>query len=272
MKIWVDGRGTEADARPGESLLAFLSRMGCRLNAPCGGNGRCGKCKVRVENAGDPSKAEAIHLTAEEIAEGIRLACRTMPFEGMRIHIGEAGERPAHILTEGGSAQYPFRPQVAAKELKLEAPSLQDQSADLERVSIALEADRLGASRGVLRQLPGELRRNDWKTSAVLMGGRLLGLNPKGLYGVAVDIGTTTLACYLLDLQSGRELAVASALNPQRAHGDDVVTRCGYASAGGLDDLQKAVASEIDCLIGRVCAQAGVKGKISTMPYLPATR
>jgi uncharacterized 2Fe-2S/4Fe-4S cluster protein (DUF4445 family) len=118
---------------------------------------------------------------------------------------------------------------------------------------------KISATRGALRELPGALRREGLETAAVLKEDRLLGLNPEGLFGMAVDIGTTTLACYLMDLRTGAELAVASSLNPQKAYGDDVITRCDFARSGGLDELQRAVAGEIDGLAGRLCGQAGVR-------------
>lgn len=240
MTIWVNGKSIETELKPGESLLALLARQGYRLNAPCGGNGRCGKCKVNIGNV------------------GVRLACRTMPMDGMRVSYEEAGERPAHIATEGQSVEYSFAPQVLIKDVVLEPPSLAGQAADMERVAHAFGMEELATSRSVLRELPAALRTGNWRVSTVLKDNRLLGLNPAGLYGAAVDIGTTTIACYLMDLRTGAELAVASSMNPQRIHGDDVIARCGFARSGGLDELQKTVAGEIDGLIGGMCAQAGV--------------
>lgn len=259
MRIEVNGRAVEAMPAPGESLLGLLARLGFRLNAPCGGNGRCGKCRVLAENAGEPGEEDKRLLDADELAAGMRLACRTEPFDGMRVRFEEAGERPAHIATEGSAVSYGFGPAVSVREIAPETPSLSGQSADLERVARALGLEELTAPRGVLKELPQALRQGGWKASAVLKSGRLLGLNPSRVCGLAVDIGTTTLACYLMDLRTGAELAVASALNPQKAYGDDVISRCDHARSGGLEALQQAVAGEIDALAGRMCAQAGVE-------------
>jgi uncharacterized 2Fe-2S/4Fe-4S cluster protein (DUF4445 family) len=258
MRIEVNGWAAEAEPAAGESLLGLLARQGFRLNAPCGGNGRCGKCRVLVENAAEPGEDDKRLLDAGELAAGVRLACRTVPFDGIRVRFEEAGERPAHIATEGNSVSYKYDPMVSVREIELPAPSLADQSADVARLARALGLEELTTPRGVLRELPQALRSGGWKASAVLKGNVLLGLNPSGLYGLAVDIGTTTLACYLVDLITGAELAVASALNPQKAYGDDVISRCDHARSGSLDALQKAVAGEIDALVGKMCAQAGV--------------
>jgi uncharacterized 2Fe-2S/4Fe-4S cluster protein (DUF4445 family) len=259
MTIEVNGRPIETGPEPGESLLALLARTGFRLDAPCGGNGRCGKCRVSVENAQAPCAAEAAMLSAEELASGVRLACRTEPFDGMRLAFEEEGRRPAHIATEGRSVEYDFSPQIEIKRFTLDAPTLGDQRADAERLYAAPGMEGIELSRGALRALPGALRSGGWSVSAAVKGGRVLGVNPGRLCGLAVDIGTTTLACYLMDLTTGAELAVASALNPQRARGDDVIARCDFARAGGLDELQCSVAGEIDGLAGRMCEQAGVR-------------
>lgn len=259
MKITLNGRAFEEKPGQGESLHDVLARLGFRLNAPCGGNGRCGKCRVLISNAKEPTDTDLRLLDAQDIAAGVRLACATEPFEGMDARFEQTGEKPAHIATEGKSVKYEFCPQVTVKNVELSAPDLSDQAGDFERLQAALGAGPLEAPRGLLMRLPGALRQSGWKASAVIKGGRLLGVNPSGLYGVAVDIGTTTLAGYLLDLNTGAELAVASALNPQKAWGDDVISRCDAARSGLLGELQRAVASEIDGMVGRMCSKANVK-------------
>lgn len=259
MRITLNGKTTDVAIDQDERLYELLARLGYRLNAPCGGNGRCGKCRVTIANAGEPNDIDRKLIDEEDLAAGVRLACATVPESGMVVSFEQTGERMAHIATEGKSVKYAFEPQVALKELALHAPDLADQAADVDRVAHALGEDRLEVPRGVLGGLPAALRQCGWNASAVLKGNRLLGLNPGALCGVAVDIGTTTLACYLIDLMTGAELAVASSLNPQKVYGDDVITRSDYARSGGLDTLQTAVAAEIDGLIGRMCAQAGVE-------------
>jgi uncharacterized 2Fe-2S/4Fe-4S cluster protein (DUF4445 family) len=258
MKITLNGKVIDETAKPGESLHDMLARLGFSLNAPCGGNGRCGKCRVLISNAKQPTETDLKLIDAEDLSAGFRLACATEPFEGMDVRFEQAGDKPAHIATEGKSVKYEFSPQVSIKHVTLAEPELSDQGADIERLENALGFGSLDVSRGLLMQLPAALRQGGWKASAVLKGSRLLGLNPSGLYGVAVDIGTTTLACYLMDLITGAELAVASSLNPQKAWGDDVISRCDAARSGSLEELQKAVALEIDGLIGGMCAKAAI--------------
>ena len=240
------------------NLYELMNRLGFHFDAPCGGGGRCGKCRVTIVNARQPTGEESDLLDPGSIRDGVRLACATAVFDGMEVRFEQSDERLAHIVTAGNSVQYDFDPAVKEVEVELAPPQLSDQTADLERLSAALDEKSLRLARETLRALPGVLRRGGWKVTAVIKGGTLLDLNPKNLCGVAVDVGTTTLASYLLDLRSGAELAVTSSLNPQKAFGDDVISRCDYARSGGLDELQKLVAGEINRLVESLCAQARV--------------
>jgi uncharacterized 2Fe-2S/4Fe-4S cluster protein (DUF4445 family) len=257
MTITVNGKALELEAAQGGTLHDLLTRRGFRLNAPYGGGGRCGKCRVTIDNAGAPSPADIRLLTADDLAAGVRLACATRPVEGMSVRFEGLGSGLAQIATEGQAIQYAFSPHVRAREVALPAPTLADQAADLTRLARALGVEGLEASRSLLGMLPGMLRQDGWKATAVLRGGRLLGLTPRAPLGLAVDIGTTTLAGDLLDLNTGGELAVASALNPQKAFGDDVISRSDYAGGGGLKTLQDAVVSEIGAMVRRLVGQAG---------------
>lgn len=261
MTITLNGKSIEVMAEQDENLYELLTRLGYRLNAPCGGGGRCGKCRVTIDNAHSPTDGDRKLIGVDDLFAGVRLACCTEPFEGMAVRFEQANERLAHIATEGKSVKYDFMPQVKVKNVVLAAPELSDQTADLERLSAALGLERLEMPRELLNTLPALLRQGNWKITVVVKGSQLLDVNPAAVYGVAVDIGTTTLACYLINLITGEEAAVASALNPQKAWGDDVITRADYASSGGLDELQASVSREIDSLIDRMCKQAQVDKK-----------
>ena len=255
MQITVNGKPlVVSDSK--KNLHTLLAEGGIRLNAPCGGNGRCGKCRVRIANAPEPTAAERAMLAAEELAQGIRLACHTRPSDGMAVTLEQQNDRAARIATEGNAVEYPLAPQVAVRTVTLPAPSLQDQRSDLVRLTEALGVAELTASPEALNALAAGLRAGSWTVTVALRGGTLLDVNPTRVLGVAVDIGTTTLAAYLVDLQTGEELAVASSLNPQKPWGDDVISRCDAAAGGALAALQAAVAGEVDALVGRLCGQA----------------
>lgn len=257
MNITLNGKALDIAVNPDDTLYDIMNGKGLRISAPCGGCGRCGKCRVTVKPAGAPTDTETRLISAADIASGVRLACVTRPAEGMDVRVNFMESALAQIATEGRSVQYAFSPRVKLLRAELPEPTLQDQAGDIERLARALGHERLEASPAVLRELPGALRNGAWKVSAAVAGGSLLGVNPTSVLGLAVDIGTTTLAGYLIDLETGKELAVASALNPQKAFGDDVISRADRARAGDLERLQQAVAAEINALARRLCKLAG---------------
>ena len=256
MNITLNGKALDIAVHPDDTLYDIITAKGLHINAPCGGCGRCGKCRVTVEPAGEPTPTEIRLLSREDIASGVRLACVTKPTEGMAVRFNSMNSALAQIATEGRSVHYAFSPRLKLLRAELPAPTLQDQAGDIERLARALGYEKLEASPAVLRKLPNTLRNGAWKVSAAVAGDRILGVNPAAVLGLAVDIGTTTLAGYLVDLETGKELAVASALNPQKAFGDDVISRADRARAGDLERLQHAVAAEIDTLALRLCKLA----------------
>ena len=261
MRITVNGTPVEVNHIPGDNLYELLTKSGYRINAPCGGGGRCGKCRVTIENPDEPTEEDARLLDEATLEMGIRLACATVVSEGMSVGFELQNEKLAHIVTEGKSIQYAFNPAIREYRVKLSPPELSSQSADFERVKATIGMGNLIIGRRLLKELPFVLRANGWEIDVVTYGDRLLGFNPHGLYGVAVDIGTTTLATYLMDLRTGAELAVASSLNPQKPYGDDVISRSDYARSGGLDVLQQIVAAEINRLVVELCAQANINSR-----------
>ena len=134
MRIIVNGKTHDVTAGQDGNLFELMNGMGFRLDAPCGGGGRCGKCRVTIVNAGRPTQEETELLDLESIREGIRLACATAAYDGMEVRFEQAYERLAHIATEGESVQYDFDPAVKEVEVELSPPQLSDQTADLERL------------------------------------------------------------------------------------------------------------------------------------------
>jgi uncharacterized 2Fe-2S/4Fe-4S cluster protein (DUF4445 family) len=208
-------------------------------------------------------------LRPEEAARGFRLACQVRARGDLLIEI-PPGSRSfwEQILT---STQQPagrlkVRPNVQAHYLELPTPSLSDQADDLERLARGLNLDhsKLEAGPAQLRELSAALRAGNFKVTATLCGPRLLCAEPGDTrgrcYGLAYDLGTTTVVGYLLDLATGRDLALAARSNPQAAYGEDVLSRTDYAARGEREqrELQALI---IGCFqdIAAECAQkAGV--------------
>ncbi len=245
----------------GTKVTEAAGQAGLTLQTPCGGGGVCGKCRIQVlEGAGPPGPAEQEMFKPEQIQEGWRLACQTALSGQAVIAIPHTSlfADGQQILTESRAATEVF-PAVRKVFVHLPAPSLADSDADLVRLEKQLGP--LKVDKPMLAELPSRLRASGFAGTAVLTDHRLIdfeaGDTTAHCYGVAVDLGTTTLASALLDLRSGEELAIASAVNPQTTYGDDVLARIKHAaSPGGLERLRQAVAGAVDAMIEQMSVEA----------------
>lgn len=269
---------------PGETLHAALRRAGVDLVASCGGTGSCGKCKVRVVSgkfAGVPST----RLTLRERERGMVLACQTVaetdlylevPKEsrlvvGDRIALSRTGELAAYLRTYGAE----INPLTKRIDLELPPPTLTDSISDLDRLKRALVLAGFGGirlSHGVLATMAGVLRCADWKVSLTYVEDNefrdeALFLtsqdDARHRYGIAVDVGTTTVVLYLVSLADGAVVDVASTYNSQIQYGDDVITRIVFAAEQsdarhGVAALQSAVISDINALLDAVTARHAI--------------
>ena len=231
----------------GTKVMEAAAQAALTLQTPCGGGGVCGKCRIQVATgACPPNEAEKKIFSAEQVAAGWRLACQTAICGEAAITIPHTSlfADAQQILTDSRPATE-VAPAVRKVFLRLPAPSLADGEADLARLERQLGA--LEVDLPTLSALPHRLREAGFAGTAVLTDGRLIDFEPGDTtgrcFGAAVDLGTTTLVAVLLDLCSGRELAVASAVNPQTRYGDDVVSRIQHAgTAEGLEQLRQAIA------------------------------
>jgi uncharacterized 2Fe-2S/4Fe-4S cluster protein (DUF4445 family) len=252
----------------GTLLLDAARQAGVQLVALCGGQGTCGRCLVQVREgqAPPPSSVEQARLTAAELEAGYRLACQLRVIDDLRIHIPvESLSTSQRTQVEGQESAIELDPPVNSVELQVAPPTLADLRADADRVCDALAAStgRSGVRIAwpVLRDLPTRLRAQDWRTVAVLRHSEVVALlRPgEGPFGLAVDVGTTKLAAYLVDLTTGRTLAAQGAMNPQIAYGEDVMARLTYARQHetGAADLQTSVIRAIDVLLRELCSRTG---------------
>lgn len=229
------------------------------LNAPCGGRGTCGKCRVQATGKLSPvSETECGLLSQSDIENGIRLACMTTIEGDAEVWLSE---EKARILTEGNDLHVDLLPTVSAEQLNVPEPDLDDQRSDLERLCESLGAETADVSLHALRKLPAILRASGHHPWILRdLSGKIIDIaaNEPCVYGAAIDIGTTTIAAYLIDLKSGTCVQSRSAMNPQRAYGADVISRIDYARAeNGLDTLQKTVAGKISELIRSMLTAVG---------------
>jgi uncharacterized 2Fe-2S/4Fe-4S cluster protein (DUF4445 family) len=225
---WVTfiNKNIRVEVAPGVSILEAARTAGLVLESPCGGLGICGKCGVKI-----PRTEQRVHLCSPGGAElppetgpepGLALACRSFIRGDLEVQIRDyAGENSSlQIVSSGGGFSYPLSPYIT--------------------------------------------KRRSGNFTEVYGGDRLLGTEPGGAvdrrYGAAIDIGTTTLVCALIDLNTGKELARSSALNPQTAYGQDVISRIFFCrTAQGLETLRRLCVETLAGMIARMAGEAGIQ-------------
>ncbi|WP_049824426.1 ASKHA domain-containing protein [Desulfurivibrio alkaliphilus] len=273
MFILLEPQKRKIPCAPELSLLAALQRRP-NLAPPslCGGEGSCGKCKIKILAGGvsEPSQAEQQLLTPTELVDGVRLACQTFPRETVTISLVEGNALSAEYKTRLALAldNAVVEPVSTKKYLQLTPPAIDDQVADLERIYHALKEQGLAVddtAPGLLPALPRLVRSADWQLTATLRDRCLVDLEAGDSsgkhYGVAFDLGTTTMAAYLVDLATGRLLAQTARTNPQVTFGEDLMTRLDRAHQGDLATLQQTAVAGLNELLARLLADSGVQAR-----------
>lgn len=251
-----------------QTLLDCARELNVDLVSICGGAGTCGHCRVQIIS-GDVSERtseDASVFTEEELAQNMRLACKTYPRSDLKVHVPpESLTAPQRTQVEGLEVSIKPEPPVRGMDVRLEPPSLHAPQSDDDNLWNAL-ADRYGAPRGsidlkVQQTLSTRLRELDWKVCAALRGGEIVALCRASArwLGLAVDIGTTKIAVYLIDMENGRTLASKGLMNPQIAYGEDVVARIYYAgkSPENAAKLQQVLAGALNQTAAGLCADIG---------------
>jgi len=259
--------GRRIEVQAGASLLEAAQQAGVDLVAACGGMGICGTCRVRpVRGEFNPlTPGEEEQLDAAQLASGSRLACQAVPRSDARVEIPpESLPAPQKMQIDGRQAVVALQPAVRAVDLALEPPELHDLRSDLSRVQDALLPELQGAplqgDLAALEQLSMELRQNQWNVRLALKDSRLVGTFARGtpLLGLAVDLGSTKLAVYVVNLESGATLAQSGVMNPQISYGEDVVNRIAFANRGEGNRrmLQERVMEVLNGTAAGLCARA----------------
>ncbi len=256
--------GRRTTVSSAETILSAAQHAGIILNATCGGEGICGHCIVRVMagKVTEPNQVEESHLGQEQVSQGWRLACQVNPLSDAVIHIApEALATAQRTQTEGLDLPVELAPAVRAVTVTLNAPSNSDLRQDASSLQDYLDISNLHIPNAVLSLLPGILKENNTHMNLFLRGNTVVGLRPAGTaaLGLAVDLGTTKLAGYLVDLASGKTLAASGVMNPQIAYGEDVISRISYAtkSRKGRRELQRVVVDALNAMAVALCFQTG---------------
>lgn len=264
------GRRIEVDGK--DDLLTAAQKAGVDLVAACGGVGICGTCLVRLMSGEltPPTLTERDLLSADQLEQGYRLACQASPLTSVRLEIPpESLPSAQKMQVEGEEILIQIDPAVVALDIALSSPNLQDLRSDLTRVNHELAGQGfppLRAELALLAELSSFLRKQGWVARLAVhpqhdssyLAGVFAPSTP--LLGLAVDIGSTKLALYLVDLESGATLARCGVMNPQIAYGEDVISRISFANKSPENRklLQKRLINTLNQVVDDLCRQAAV--------------
>ena len=249
-------KGTSVDVEPGSTLLEAAFLAGVEVNSACGGKGTCGRCRMIVSGKFDSKQTDLI--MPEDWNMGYRLACMTKVLGDTVAYVPEETRLNEMQILETffGSKIQEKSPLSSAVYLELPPPTLENSVGDRERIECALkmEPGQLSFPLDVLKGLTGTLRRSAWRVTPVMDRSTA---NPSVIevnewdttsrnFGIALDIGTTTVVLSLMDLSTGNVVTQASAYNKQIMCGEDILARIAFAEDGGLDRLQRLVIDTIN--------------------------
>jgi uncharacterized 2Fe-2S/4Fe-4S cluster protein (DUF4445 family) len=245
---------------PGQVLSTIIEKLNIDLLFPCGGKGSCGKCVVQFEQSPPPpTYAEELFFTPNEIKDGYRLACQCKVSVSSRIRIPEETRSGKMVLLKEGKVSLEkINPLVEIHHLKISAPTLTNLKSDERLLEAALYKKvkaKWRISAYMLRLLPIILRQSSFQVAVVTGDHEVLDIvrgNLKtGLFGVALDLGTTTLVVSIYDLQSGKTIGVEAALNPNIKYGEDLISRVTYITDDRMRllNLQRMLIRRINKMI-----------------------
>lgn len=279
--------GKSATAPAGTSLLDAAAQAGVTITAPCGGEGVCGECRVRIDSrvcpagTGPDELVERVPrgcLSPDDLAEGWVLACSTRVIADVTVHVPEEVAEAARIVTgaadrrEATASPGPIsaaEPLARKLHLAIKPPTLDNSLSDLERlaraIGAAVGARDTTAGLDVIRGLAGALREKDHAVTATIIDGddgpvaeviRIeAGDTTECQVGLAIDVGTTTCAVSLVDLAHNHLLGTAVDYNGQLARGADIISRINYAATPQrVDELRRLVLDTVNRMIGGLCA------------------
>ena len=265
-KLRVVQSGKQYDYEPGASLLEILLAQNIFIDNPCNGKGVCGKCKVRIVSGevGEVSSTELRFLKPEEVKSGVRLSCMVHPQCDLEIELMQK-ERKHEVLSKGYVPKFEKDLDIVKQIVNIHKPLLTDQTPFEDQIKEQLSDVEFPFS--VLR---GFCFKEGSYTAVIHRekdGKKVLmdleeGDTTDSMYGIAIDIGTTTVVTALIDMLTGKELADSSMINAQKHFGLDVLTRITYEMEHpkeGVQALKEAIVASINEMIADVCGQTGVK-------------
>jgi uncharacterized 2Fe-2S/4Fe-4S cluster protein (DUF4445 family) len=275
--------GRRGQVPEGTTILDAARRLGVGIEAVCGEQLVCGKCRVKVMEGNFPKEgitSSMIHLSGldekeikvlkrKDSDEHIRLACSTKILGDVLVFVPDASRTGKQVVSKAaGVIKVKLKPAVKKYYVELPVPALGDPLGDFERVENALamkhKLKKLSIDYRALQRLPDVVRKGEWKiTVTVWNNAEIIRVEPGRVetnIGLAVDIGTTTVAGYLTDLNTGKVLITESMMNPQVRYGEDVMSRITYCMLNeltGLKELQDTIIEGLNTIAKQAAEKAG---------------
>ncbi len=237
--------GRRASAQPDETILQVAQRAGVGIMAVCGGHGTCGRCVVQVRAGllSEPTAVEKKRFNPDQLAQGYRLACQVKPLSDVKLYVPPSSMTTTQrTQVEGKEYEVEFEPAVKVVRLKIPPATLEDLRSDAQRLRDVCREQcpdldgRIDFT--LLRQLSHVVRQHNWDVKVVLRqtadGHEVIAVLPPAHIplGLAVDLGTTKVAGYLVNMETGETLQAKGIMNPQISYGEDVMARITYAMEG----------------------------------------
>jgi uncharacterized 2Fe-2S/4Fe-4S cluster protein (DUF4445 family) len=267
----------------GTPLLQAARELGVDVDSVCGGRALCGRCQVLVmegdfakhhvkstaQNLSALSEAEIAYAARRPLPAGHRLSCSARILGDLVVDVPMTSQVHRQVVRKAADARdIVLDPVLRLHEVEVESPDMHNPSGDLRRLMAALkrewQLDGLSCDVGVLPGLQSALRQGDWKvTVAVHARAHIIGVWPglhERAFGLAVDVGSTTIAAHLCDLESGEVVASSGIMNPQIRFGEDLMSRVSYAmmNPGGAAQMTSAVRAALTTLAAEVARAARI--------------
>jgi uncharacterized 2Fe-2S/4Fe-4S cluster protein (DUF4445 family) len=268
VKILFEPEARKVQVPIGTTVFQAAKNSGINIRSECGGKGLCGKCRIIVrkpEDVSEVTEPEKKHLSKSEIDNGYRLACQVKVLKDTIIMIPFESSLGFRKIQIAGIERF-LEPKPIVKKffIRLPKPTLQDIRPDYERLIDALSQinkfDHVEIDYDVLKRLPDVCRHLNFKATVTIWDEReIISVEPGNtsneLFGLAVDIGTSKIVGYLVDLATGKTLDVESLENPQLAYGEDIITRITFATSNpeNLRILQNLVTGAINKIMNEIC-------------------
>jgi uncharacterized 2Fe-2S/4Fe-4S cluster protein (DUF4445 family) len=266
IRVTFEPDGREVVHRPGMTLLQTALQHDVRIANACGGRGICKTCIVHFTDGPvpEPSDADRHFFSAGKIAKGWRRACQIEPATSCTVHVPARGRaESARMHIDAADFWIPPEPAVFVRQLSLSPPTLDDKTADADRLIAAIDREsgpscqRLDVN--VLRSLSETLRKSDWNVQAVTRFDEVIAVQAPNtkLLGLAVDLGTTNIGVFLIDLHSGSTIASTGVENPQVRFGGNVIARVEAAvrEQSAANEMHALVANAINEAAATLCKE-----------------